>query len=65
MVSGFSKQVRGILLANGCRLHRQGKGDHEIWLCPGQPRPVVVDNKIMSRAVANVVLKQAGVDDRV
>ena len=40
---------------------RAGKGDHEIWLCPGAKRPIVVDGKIMSRVTVQAVLKQAGI----
>jgi hypothetical protein len=43
---------------------RQAKGDHEIWRCPNAKRPVVFDLLIMSRHLANKVLKQAGIDER-
>jgi hypothetical protein len=65
MVEGYTKRVRAILKANGCRFLREGRGDHEVWLCPGAKRPVVVDGKIMSRRLANAVLKQAGLTDRI
>lgn len=63
MAQGYTKQLRKLLAAHGCRFLRQGKGDHEIWLCPGGKRPIVVDNKIMSRTTARAVLKQAGIDE--
>lgn len=65
MVQGYTKQVKALLLANGCRLLRSGKGDHEIWIGPHAKRPFAVDGKIMSKVVANEVLKQAGLSDRV
>jgi len=52
------------LIANGCSRLRQGRGDHEVWIGPRAIRPFVVDGEILSRTVANVVLKQAGLDDR-
>lgn len=57
MVRGYTAQVKDILAAHGCTFLRQGKGDHELWLCPGVERPVVVDGRIMSRHLANVVIK--------
>ena len=65
MVQGFTKQVISILLANGCRMLREGKGDHAYWTGPSARRPFPVDGKIMSRAVANLVLKQAGLKERI
>lgn len=65
MVEGYTARVRKMLAAHGCTFHREGKGDHEIWLCPGASRPIVVDGKIMSRKMANTVLKQAGIDERI
>ena len=65
MVQGYTALVRAILLEEGCRLMRQGKGDHEIWSCPRADRPVIVDGKIMSRHTANGVLKQAGIGRKI
>ena len=58
----FEKDVRRILLANGCVFVRQGKGDHEIWFSPITQRRFVVDGKIKSRHTANGIMKQAGVE---
>lgn len=60
MVQGYTKIVRKLLLAHG-RFVRAGKGDDEIWLCPGVKRPIVVDGRITSRVTAQAVLKQAGI----
>jgi hypothetical protein len=60
MASNYAVAVRQFLQEAGCRFHRQGKGDHEIWLCPNSLRPIVVDNTIKSRHTANGILKQAG-----
>jgi hypothetical protein len=64
MGQGYTKLLKQRLLEHGCRFLRKGKGDHEIWLCPNARRPIVVDGKIMSRAVANAVLKQAGIEEK-
>jgi hypothetical protein len=65
MVQGYTKLLNDIRLAHGCTCLRQGRGDHEIWLCPEARRPIVVDGKIMSRRLANAVLKQAGIKKRI
>lgn len=65
MAQGFTRRVKAILRTNGCSFVRNGKGDHEVWHCPLASRPVVVDGKIMSRATANAVLKQAGIDEKI
>jgi HicA toxin of bacterial toxin-antitoxin, len=52
--------VKQILRENGCRLVRQGKGDHEIWYSPISERHFMVDNHIKSRHWANFTLKNAG-----
>ena len=61
MGQGYTARVKEILRANGCEFMRHGKGDNEVWCSPNAARPLVVDGKIMSRHMANVVLKQAGI----
>jgi hypothetical protein len=56
----FAPELKRILRDSGCTLHRQGKGDHELWWSPITGRKFVVDSKIKSRHTANAVLKQAG-----
>lgn len=56
----FTPRLKKLLLENGCRFERQGKGDHEIWYSPHIGRRFVVDSEIKSRHTANAVLKQAG-----
>jgi hypothetical protein len=60
MGSSFTPQVKKLLLAQGCRFVRPGKGDHEIWFSPITGRGFVVDGEIRSRHTANGILKQAG-----
>lgn len=59
-MGGFAREVRQLLEAAGCRLHRQGKGDHEIWWSPITQRYFTVDAGLKSRHTANETLKQAG-----
>jgi hypothetical protein len=59
-MADYAPRVKALLREAGCRPDRQGKGDHEIWLCPEAKRPITVDHKILSRHTANGVLKQAG-----
>jgi len=44
----------------GCRFHREGRGDHEIWFSPISDRYFTVDRGTKSRHTANETLKQAG-----
>jgi hypothetical protein len=64
MGSGFYPQLRAILINHSCTFVRNGKGSHEIWLSPisGKTFPVAVT--IMSRHLANIILKQAGIDHK-
>ena len=62
MATGYARQVKAILTEHGCTLVRHGKGDHSIWQSPINKRRFVVDGEIPSRHLANVVLKQAGID---
>ena len=63
-MSDYAPDLRRVLLAAGCRFHRQGKGDHEIWFSPISETYFPVDGKIKSRHTANGVLKQAGLPKR-
>ncbi|KQS54058.1 hypothetical protein ASG17_14025 [Brevundimonas sp. Leaf363] len=56
----FTRDVKRILKENGCALHRQGRGDHEIWFSPINGRRFTVDGDIRSRHTANGTLHDAG-----
>jgi len=60
----YEKKVRDALKAHGCSFVRHGKGDHDIWYSPHTGTPLTVPVKLKSRYLANVILKQAGVDVR-
>jgi len=59
-VKGYGKAVRDKLLEAGCRFVRHGRGDHDIWHSPINGQNLTVPVKIMSRHMANKVLKDAG-----
>jgi hypothetical protein len=63
-MAAYERLVRQLLLEAGCRFHRQGKGDHEIWFSPITDQYFTVDGKIKSRHTANETLKQAGIGKR-
>lgn len=59
-MSGYTPRVRAILKDAGCRLVRQGRGDHEVWESPINGRRFTVDGNILSKHTANGTLKDAG-----
>lgn len=60
MGRNLTPEVIRLLLAAGCHVVRRGKGDHDIWESPISAHRFPVDAKIVSRHMANTVLKQAG-----
>ena len=61
-MANYEKRVRKLPSENGCKFHRQGKGDHETWHSPINGEYFTVDGKIKSRHTANETLKQAGLE---
>ena len=59
-MKGFGKAARGKLEEAGCWFVRHGKGDHDIWYSPISKRSFTVPVKIMSRHLANKILRDAG-----
>lgn len=51
-MESYTAQLKALLLKAGCRLERQGKGDHEIWFSPITTIRFPVDSKIKSRHTA-------------
>ena len=60
MGSNLTPELIRLLQAAGCWIVRHGKGDHDIWESPINHHRFPVDTKIVSRHMANTVLKQAG-----
>jgi len=59
-VKGYGKAVRDKLEEAGCQFVRHGKGDHDIWHSHLNGQNFTVPVKIMSRHMANKILKDAG-----
>ena len=59
-MKGFGKAVRDKLEERGCYFVRHGKGDHDIWFSPITQVSLTVPVKLMSRHLANKILKDAG-----
>ena len=59
-MNNFTPALKRLLREAGCFVVRSGKGDHEIWESPISGKRFPVDSKIVSRHLANAVLKQAG-----
>jgi hypothetical protein len=59
-MDNYTPEPIKLLRLASCFHLRNGKGDHLIWFSPINARPLVVDNNIKSRHIANAVLKQAG-----
>ena len=60
-MADYTRKVKKLLSAHGCRLVRYGKGDHEIWHSPITNKNFTVDGSITNRISANETLKDAGV----
>ncbi len=64
MSSDLYRRLTAILKEAGCYFLRQGKGSHEIWFSPISGRPFAVPFNIKPVSLANAILKEAGLDDR-
>ena len=58
----YERLVRSILKDNGWEMVRRGKGDNDIWKNKDRSKTVVVDGKIKSRYMANIIMKEAGIE---
>jgi len=59
----YTRELKALLLAAGCRFVRHGRGDHEIWQSPINGARFTVDGDIRSRHTANGTLKDAGLPE--
>jgi hypothetical protein len=60
----YEKKVRELLKRNDCRFIRRGKGDHDIWYSPITNQNFPVDSTIKSRHIANLIMKESGIDHK-
>jgi hypothetical protein len=63
-MADYEKVVRRLLRENGCYYTRKGKGDHEMWYSPITNNSFPIDGKIKSRHMANVIMKQSGINHK-
>jgi len=61
-MAALYQALREILLKSGCTIVRQGKGSHEIWFSSVTKKSFTVPVTLASRHMANVILKQAGLE---
>jgi hypothetical protein len=59
-MASYLKELKRLLQEGGCRFHREGRGDHEVWFSPITNRHFTVDRGTKSLHTANETLKQAG-----
>lgn len=62
-MKGYYKKLLEIFARHNAYLVRRGKGDHEIWRCGD--KQTTVDHGITSRVLANKILKQLGIDEKI
>lgn len=62
-MNGFYKKLLEIFARHNVYLVRKGKGDHEIWR--HGDRQTTVDHGINSRFLANKILKQLGINEKI
>ena len=61
MGSHYYREIRRLLLDNGCAFVRNGNGDHEIWFSPISGATFVVDGGTKKKHTGNAALKSAGI----
>ncbi|MFH1087943.1 MAG: type II toxin-antitoxin system HicA family toxin [Chloroflexota bacterium] len=59
-MGGIYRELTAKLKESGCWFVREGKGSHEIWFSPRTNRTFTVPANLVSRVLANEILKQAG-----
>ena len=64
-MASYYRKVSRLMRDAGCELHRQGKGSHEIWICPLSETPITVPKTLKVKNTANAILKQAQIDEKV
>jgi predicted RNA binding protein YcfA (HicA-like mRNA interferase family) len=60
-MTDYTRAIRKYLRESGWEFHRHAKGDHEIWIHRPTQAKVTVDSKVRGRALANRILKDAGI----
>ena len=63
-MADYTKDVIRIVRENKCFFVRHGKGDHDTWHSPITGKNFSIDGKIKDRHLANLVMKQAGINHK-
>lgn len=67
-MNGYYKAVLEILLKNGFKFHRNGKGSHEIYLKFDDNGKIIgrvqIPIHLNDKRMANILLKQANIKER-
>jgi len=63
-MADYTGDVIRLLRQHGCTFVRHGKGDHDRWYSPISKKNITVDSAIKDRNLANAVLKQAGINQK-
>jgi len=63
-MADYARDVRKTLSQHGCAFVRRGKGDHDVWFSPIVGKNFPVDSKILSRHMANTIMKQSGISHK-
>jgi hypothetical protein len=65
LAKGYYRDLIKILKRHGCYFLRQAAGDHEYWHNPNTQKSTAVDKVTKSKILANRVLKQLGIDEKI
>ena len=65
MAKGYYKELVKKLKEHGCYFKRQAAGDHEYWHNPNNGKSTAVDKITKSKILANRVLKQLEINDKI
>jgi predicted RNA binding protein YcfA (HicA-like mRNA interferase family) len=60
-MADYTRDVKKLLINNGCKFIRHGKGDHSTWYSHITNRYFTVDGAIADRHTANGIMQQAGI----
>jgi hypothetical protein len=63
-MADYTKDILRIVKKNKCAFVRHGKGDHDTWYSPISNRNFTIDNAVKDRHLANLVMKQAGINHK-
>jgi predicted RNA binding protein YcfA (HicA-like mRNA interferase family) len=61
----YEREVERHLKKNACSLIRHGKGSHNVWHSPITDRIVSVSKNMRSKTLANEILKDAGIKQKI